>query len=209
MGRFKVNEHEAQDLRLNKVLELEGMDNCYTKSERELDFSLNHAELILVSSIDLPVNRGILDSSFKFDGTAFTVVIDGKEYSGTLSLKWTLNLKPKSLIYLISLGLGIDIPEAWTYESKGVKYLALHNGNSYVRVPCNLEPEIGGAFYCVTEKVMQNELEFVILPSEGDDFAFKFTMKDDALTVLQFNMCRYFNLSVSKDLSSIDSTTYY
>ena len=209
MGRFTTNEQEAQDLRLNKVLELEGMDNCYTKSERELDFSLNHAELILVSSIDLPVNRGILVSSFKFNGTALTVVIDGKEYSGTLSLKWTLNLKPESLIYLISLGLMVGIPEAWTYESKGAKYLALHNGNSYVRIPCNLEPEIGGAFYCITEKVMQNKLEFVILPSEGDDFAFKFKIEDNTLVVQHLNTGKYFNLSVSKDLSSIDSTTYY
>ena len=209
MGRFATNEHEAQDLRLNKVLELEGMDNCYTKSERELDFSLNHAELILVSSIDLPVKKDIPASDFKFNGTAFTVFIDSKEYSGTLSLKWTLNLKPESLIYLISLGLKVGYPEAWTYESKGAKYLALHNGNSYVRIPCNLEPQIGGAFYCITEKVMQNELEFVILPSEGDDFAFKFKMEGNNLTIQQFNTCKYFNLSVSKDLSSIDSTTYY
>lgn len=34
MGRFTTN--EAQDLRINKVLELEGMDNCYTKAGEEI-----------------------------------------------------------------------------------------------------------------------------------------------------------------------------
>lgn len=209
MGRFAVNEYEAQDLRLSKVLEWEGMKNCYTKSERELDFSLSHAELILVSSIDLPAKKDIPAGSFKFDGIAFTVVIDGKEYSGTLSLKWTLNLKPESLIYLISLGLKVGYPEAWTYEREGAKYLALHNGNSYVRFPCDFGPRIGGAFYCVTEKVKRGWLEFVVLPSDGDNFAFKFEMIGDSLTIQQLNTDKLFKLSVSKDLSSVDGINFY